>query len=457
MIELSHPKLTYKPIPKETSVRPLGHYAEFKQDILGSMARLAKQYPELIEVRIGPKKLVILHDPELVREVLVKQAADFPKAAPFRATLGKALGNGLVASGGSFHAKQRKMMQSLFHHKQMEGYARVMVDYTTDLLKEWHRNPKRDVHQDMMRLTMFIVSKTLFNADKRAIAKDAQRVVDAIGRNQHWMQKEFWLGFKVPFWLPTRGNQNFRKNNQIVEDVLLPIIEERMRTNIDHGDLLGTLLNSRDDDGKPMSKKQIFDEVNNLFSAGHETTANSLTWVFYLLGQNPRVLDELMAEIDLELNGRLPRLEDLERLPYSQMVIKEAMRIYPAVWSLSYREAQNDTDVGDYQIKKGTWVVVSPYSLHRHEAIFPDPETFDPERFHPKRAGSISRYAYLPFGAGPRVCIGAQFAMIESQMILIQLLQRFTFELAKGQHVNPQALITVAPENGLHIRVRPRS
>ncbi len=429
---------------------------EFKQDVLAAMRRYVAEYPELVELRMGPKRLLMLHHPDLVREVLVKRAAEFPKAAPFRATLGKALGNGLVPSAGKFHAGQRKMMQSLFHHKRMEAYSRVMVDYTLDLLKEWWRNPNRDIHDDMMRLTMFIVSKTLFNADRRTMAKDAQRAANAISSNQIWMEKEFWLGFKVPLWLPTRGNRAFKKNNQILQDVLMPIIEERMRTNIDHNDLLTTLLNARDENGRPMAKQQIFDEVNNLFSAGHETTANTLTWTFYLLGKHPEIQALLTAEIDDVLDGRSPKLDDLERLPYCEMVLKESLRLYPAVWSLAYREVQKNSIIGDYQVKKGTWMVISPYSLHRQEAYYPDPERFDPERFHPTKAGSIPRYANLPFGAGPRVCIGAQFAMIEAQMILIQLFQHFKIELEPDQKVKPRALITIAPENGLRIKVTPR-
>ncbi len=429
---------------------------EFKKDVLAAMRRYVAEYPDLVELRMGPKRLLMLHHPDLVREVLVKRAAEFPKAAPFRATLGKALGNGLVPSDGKFHAGQRKMMQSLFHHKRMEAYSRVMVDYTLDLLKEWWRNPNRDIHEDMMRLTMFIVSKTLFNADRRTMAKDAQRAADAISSNQTWMEKEFWLGFKIPLWVPTQGNRAFKKNNQILEDILMPIIEERMRTSIDHNDLLTTLLEARDENGRPMPKQQVFDEVNNLFSAGHETTANTLTWTFYLLGKHPEIQELLMAEIDQALDGRSPKLADLERLPYCEMVLKESLRLYPAVWSLAYREVRRDTTIGDYQVKKGTWMVVSPYSLHRQEAYYPDPEQFNPERFHPSKAGSIPRYANLPFGAGPRVCIGAQFAMIEAQLILIQLFQHFKIELEPNQVIKPKALITIAPENGLKIKVTPR-
>ena len=456
MIELTQTEPTYKPIPKEISYRPLGHYAEFKRGVLDSMIRLVDAYPDLVEVRVGPKKLVILHHPELVREVLAKRGQEFPKAPVFRDTLGKALGNGLVASGGKFHAKQRKMMQSLFHQKRMDAYSRVMVDYTADMLKEWERNPKRDVHNDMMKLTMFIVSKTLFNADKATMAKDAQRAADAIANNQIWMEKEFWLGIKLPSWIPTRGNLAYRRNNRVLREVLMPIIKRRQKENGDRGDLLSTLLAARDDQNRPMPLEQIFDEVNNLFSAGHETTANSLTWAFYLLGQHPDVLAELTAEIDAVLQGSTPTIADLDRLPYLEMVIKEAMRIYPAVWSLAYREVQADTTIGPYSFQKGTWLVVSPYSLHHQKAYYPNPKVFDPKRFDPGRAGSIPRYAYLPFGAGPRVCIGAQFAMLESQLILATLLQQATFELVPGQVIKPKALITVSPENGLHIRVKRR-
>ena len=457
MIELTHTEPAYKPIPKDVRYHPLGHIIDFKKDVLASMRQMAQKHPELVQLRVGPKRLIMVQHPELVREVLVKRAAEFPKAAPFRGTLSKALGNGLVPSDGKFHAGQRKMMQSLFHHKRMEAYSRVMTNYTADLLKEWERNPNRDLHNDMMRLTMFIVSKTLFNADKRTMAKDAQRAADAIASNQIWIEKEFWLGFKMPDWVPTRGNRQFKKNHQTLQEILMPIIEQRMRTNIDHGDLLTTLINARNDAGRPMPKQQIFDEVNNLFSAGHETTANTLIWTFYLLGKNRHVTQKLTDEIDQVLQGRCPTMADLDQLPYAAMVLKESMRLFPAVWSLAYREVQRDTTVGDYRFPKGSWIVISPYALHRQEAYFPNPEVFKPERFHPTRASNIPRYAYLPFGAGPRVCIGAQFAMIEAQLILIQLLQTFNFEIVPGQSIIPRPLITISPENGLNIKVTRRS
>ncbi|MEM8858135.1 MAG: cytochrome P450 [Chloroflexota bacterium] len=442
-----------KAMPKERSLHPMGHLVDFKTNLLPFLRQMVAKHPEIVQLRGGPRKIFLVHHPDLVREILVKQVKNFPKARFFSSILSKGLGNGIITSAGNFHSSQRRMMQPAFRAKRLNTYAETMTRYTADMLDEWQHGQEVDIHNEMMRLTMFIVSKTLFNADKETMAAEAERAANAISVNQELMNREFWLGFDIPMWIPNKANRTFRQSTETLSEILTPIIEARRQGKDDVGDLLSILVNAEDDEGEPMSDEQIFDEVNNLFSAGHETTANALTWTFYMLAQHPDIAADVADELDQVLQGRTPTIDDLARLPLLEMVLKESMRMYPAIWSLGTRETQQTTQVGGYTIPKNSLILIPVFSLHRQEAFYPDPEKFDPTRFDPEFGDEIPRYAYLPFGAGPRVCIGGQFAMIEACLILAQTLQKFRIELMEGQTVTPKPLVTMGPADGLHVRL----
>ena len=440
------------PLPSPPAQPILGHMNAFKGDILGFLSQLAHDYDEIVHVRLAHINICFLFEPELIREALVKRANEFEKGDINIHIMRKAFGRGLLVSTGSFHRQQRKLMTPVFYHKRIQSYGRIMTDYTEHVLQEWHSGQTINLHDEMMRLTMYIVGKTVLNTDMDNLTCEAPIVAEAIASNQHLLEKEFWVGFKVPPWLPTRSQRTIKENGRCLRDVLHPIItDHHANNNKDQGDLLSLLMAAEDDNGQPMDDDLLMDEVVTLFSAGHETTSNALTWTIYLLAQQPEIMGKLQAELDEVLNGRIPTADDLADLPYTEMVLKEAMRLYPPVWLLPFRQARTATTIGGYAIKKGTLISAAPYALHRSPTYFPEPERFDPERFHPERSADLPRYAYLPFGAGPHVCIGAQFAMIEAKLILAMIAQRFNVILPPNQVIEPEPLVTMGPKNGLHV------
>jgi cytochrome P450 len=319
------------------------------------------------------------------------------------------------------------------------------------MLAGWRDGARLDIADEMLRVTMLIVAKALFSAD---VAEDVQRVARAVETMQEFMGQRSLL----PPWVPTPRELRARRAVRDLDEVVYRLIRERRASGDDRGDLLSMLLLARDEDGNGMTDAQARDEVVTLLAAGHETTANTLNWTFYLLAQHPNVAAKLHAELDAVLAGRAPALADLAQLPYTEMVVKEAMRLYPAAWAVS-REATEDVQLREVVIPKGSVAGLMLYSAHHDARWFPEPEKFDPERFSPEREHTIPRYAYLPFGAGPRVCIGNSFALMEARLLLATIAQRYTLALAPGQTVQTLARITLIPKGGLpmtmHERRRP--
>jgi cytochrome P450 len=354
-----------------------------------------------------------------------------------------------LTSEGDFWKRQRKLAQPAFHHQRIEAYATTMVDYTLKMLDGWKAGERRDIAHEMMELALRIVNKTLFNVD---LHEDCQRIgklmlVTLAAANDRINRYE-------PVWERLFHGQAKREAaaNQELFAIIEAIIAEHRRHGEDTGDLLSMLLAARDENGDPMSEKQLRDEVMTLFVAGHETTANALAWTFYLLAQNPQAEERLCHEV-AALNGQPPAATDLAHLPYSEMAIKEAMRLYPPAGGVT-RQPIHDIELGGYRIPKGSDIAVSTYTMQRNPALFPDPERFDPERFRPENEAKIPRYAYLPFGGGPRICIGNSFAMMEARLVLTTVLQRFRLTLAPGQSVRAEQLFTIRPRGGLKMTVQ---
>jgi cytochrome P450 len=440
----------------------LGSLREFGADPPGFLLQLAQNYGGMTHFQLLHYHTYLLADSDYVREVLVTQADKFEKAALDRQILGQFLGNGLVTSEGAFHARQRRLAQPAFHMKRIRAYADVMVEYTDHLLADWQDGQRRDVAEDMMRLTMHIVSRTLFDAD--AVTETEDTAV-TVGRAIHDLQAvsngDYRRGFMLPSWLPTAGN---RKRQRAIADysrTIERIIAERRATAVhgeiaDNGDLLSMLMLARDEDGGFMDDRQLGDEVATLFAAGHETTSNALSWTWYLLSQNLNAEAKLHEELDGVLHGRTPTLDDLPQLPYTLQVIKEAMRLYPPAWILNGRTPLTDVEIGGYTIPQGNTIFIAPYVMHRLPYHFPNPEQFSPERWTPEMEKALPKYAYMPFGGGPRVCIGNSFAMMEAQLILATMAQRYRLRLVEGTAVQPDALITMSPAGGLPMIVEAR-
>ena len=453
MTVIADTKISHPPGPKGHFI--LGNLRDFSHDPPAYLVYLAEEYGPISRLRVGPFWAYVIAHPDYVREVLISQAANFPKARLSQLILGKFLGQGLLLSNGDLHRQQRALIQPAFHARRIEAYGQTMVEYTEKMLADWRPGQVLDIDHEMMRLTMFIVAKTLFDAD---VSETAERAGAAIQELQEAANLEYKRSFAMPMWLPTPNNRRIRRATAMVDEVVEGIITERRAAAKDGqledtGDLLSMLLLARTEDGRPMDDRQIRDEAVTLFAAGHDTTANALTWTWYYLAQHPGVEACLFTELQAVLNGRAPTVADLRDLPYTEMVIKESMRLRPPAWILNGRTALEDIRIGGYTIPAGSTVFVSPFQLHRLPEYFPDPERFDPERFAPESEKKLPRYAYLPFGAGPRICIGNSFAIMEARLILAAVAQRFCLDMVPGQTVEMSPLITLSPAGGLRMKV----
>jgi cytochrome P450 len=449
-----------KTIPGPDEPFFIGSLRPFQADPPQFLATLAREYGPIARFSLFSRTLYLISDPDLVREILVTNHKRFPKSDVGLKVMRRFLGIGLLTSEGEYHRQQRKLAQPAFHMQRIAGYADIMTDYTQWHLATWQDGDVRDISEEMMALTMYVVSKTLFDADMDDMQGAARSVGEAIHVLQQVTNDEFKLPFLLPTWVPTRTNRRRKAQRAVLHNTLERIIDERRSAGNgrvqDTGDLLSMLLLARDDAGQPLSKEQLLAEVVTLFAAGHETTANTLTWTWYLLSQHPAVEARLHDEVDQRLAGRLPTLADLPHLPYTEMVIKEALRLCPPAWSLATRQATADTEINGYLIPKDGLVFISPYALHRLPQYYPDPERFEPERFSPEREKLLPRYAYIPFGAGPHVCIGNSFAMMEAQLLLATIAQRFRLTLLQ-ETVETEPLITLGVKDGLRMMVTERT
>ncbi len=436
--------------------------SSFTNAPLDFLLGMAETYPEIFKFRLGPMTVTMVTKPELVREVLVTKSKRFPKWERDVKILGRFLGRGLVTSQGDHHKKQRKMSQPAFHMKRIISYADIMSNYATDMVDTWEDQSVIDISQEMLRVTMYIVTKTIFDVDKEVMVDQANRIGEAIHRLQQLTDQDMSTPIDLPEWLPIPLNIKRRRERKVLDSAIHDIITTRRQPGPDgriedRGDLLSMLLLSQEEDDSFLTAQELRDQVVTLFGAGHETTSNALTWTMYALGQNPDVMAKLQAEIDDVLDGRTPNYQDLANLPYTEMVIKEAMRLHPSVWSLNARYATEDTMIGDYKIDAESVIFIAPYVLHHLSEHFENPKTFDPERFSTENESNIQKYSYLPFGAGPRVCIGQAFAMMEARLILATMIQNYEFEMVPDQTITPLPLITMSIQEGLKMKVTNRA
>ncbi|WP_420645399.1 cytochrome P450 [Candidatus Leptofilum sp.] len=436
----------------------LGNAAQFSEDEPTFLLKNVKQYGDIVYFRLAHMHTYLLGHPDLIREVLVTQREKFEKAPLDK----QILGNGLLTSDGDFHRRQRRLAQPAFHSKRIHNYAEVMVDYANQLMAGWQDEATVDITEEMMHLTMLIVSKTLFDADGITGTGDtADSISNAMHDFQTVSNRDYQRGFSLPSWIPTADNRLRNKASAQFNEVMDQIIAERRKTAVngqvaDTGDLLSMLMLSVDEESEFMDDEQLRDEVATLFAAGHETTSNALNWTWYLLAQHPDVEAKLHQELDSVLAGRQPTLADLPNLPYSLQIIKESMRLYPPAWILNGRLALEDAQIGGYTIPKGSTVFISPYVMHHLPQYFDEPEMFKPERFTPEFEKLLPKFAYMPFGGGVRVCIGNAFAMMEAQLILATIAQKYRLALAQTEPVKYKAQITLTPENGIQMRVMER-
>jgi cytochrome P450 len=441
-------------IPPGPKPHPLfGILPEYAADPMGFLTRCAKEYGDVVLWSGSVFSMYQLNHPDYIEEVLVKKNSLFTKHQSF-GLLKRIWGNGLLVSDGEFWQRQRRLMQPAFHRERIFGYGEVMVDYTNRLLKTWNEGEVRDVHEDMMHVTLEVVAKTLFGTD---LATEVEQVGQAMQISIEYFETRntnFFLYF-IPDWVPLPHNLRYQKAVQQFDNLIYRIIQQKRVSGEDKGDLLSMLLHIQDEDGTRMTDKQLRDEIITLLIAGHETTALALSWAWYLLSQHPEVEQKLVAELETVLAGKTPTFADLPKLQYTERVIMEVMRLYPPVWAMS-RQALQDCEVAGYPVRAGDGVVFSQWVMHRDPRYFDQPEVFNPDRWANDLAKKLPTFAYFPFSGGPRVCIGQAFAKMEAVLILATIAQQFKLTLVPNQEIVPWPAFTLRPKYGVKMLVNQR-
>ncbi|HZM27815.1 MAG TPA: cytochrome P450 [Gemmatimonadales bacterium] len=441
------------PPPGPTARFPGQLLLAFRRDPLGLLQRMARDYGDVSLVRLGNRRVHLLNHPDLIKDLLVTEQRRFHKGRGLE--LAKhLLGEGLLTSEDEFHRRQRRLMQPAFHSQRIASYASAMVQHAERTSERWSRlvaqtptPPVVDIHQEMMRLTLGIVGKTLFNTE---VEDQAREIGQAIATSMELFRSFTTLPF-APLLerLPLPSTWRFLKARERLDATIYGLIKDRRSTGEDRGDLLSMLLMAQDDEGSGgMSDRQVRDEAMTLFLAGHETTSNALTWTWYLLSQHPAVETRLHAEIDQVLGGRSAVAEDMHRLVYTWQVLAESMRLYPPAWVIG-RRAIEDYEVAGYRIPRDSIVLASQWVTQRDARFFPEPDRFDPDRWTEVARAARPRFAYFPFGGGARVCIGEQFAWLEGVLVLATLARRWRPRLAPGHAVALQPTITLRPRGGM--------
>lgn len=447
-------QLTIPRPPGPSNLPIVGNLHTFRLNPLQFLAKTAREYGDLAYFRLGPQHAYLLNHPDFVRHILVTNQGNFTKSRALQRSK-ILLGEGLLTSEGQHHTQQRRLVQPGFHRDRLASYARVMSDYAVRLRERWKPGATIEVSHEMMRLTLSIVGKTLFSADIEASASQIGEAMTNVLKMFHLLMMPFSEYIEK---LPLPSMRRFEKARAHLNATIYSLIRERRESKADTGDLLSMLLLARDDEtnGAQMIDQQVRDEALTLLLAGHETTAQALTWTWYLLSQNPECERLMHDEVDSVLEGRAPAFDDLPRLPYTEMIFAESLRLYPPAWGVS-RKAKEDFNLGSARIPAQSICILSPYVTHRDARWFPNPERFDPQRWTPEARESRPKFCYFPFGGGARVCIGERFAWMEGVLVLAALAQKWKLRLVEPQRVEPLALITLRPKHGVQMIVEPRA
>ncbi len=424
------------PAPTSASIR------ELVRDPLKFFVSIASEYGDIVCYRPAPDTAYLINHPDFVRHVLVDNNRNYTKGTSSNQMFNKVVGEGLLTSEGETWRKQRRMMQPAFHHTRLEKLDGMIVEAAQSTVERWERfyadDQPVDIAREMAALTMTVTTRALFGVD---LGDEVREVGEIVNRAASYLEKP--------------SHPRLIQSAAELSDVVKRIIQQRKRDFKDGGDLLSSLILVRDEKtGAAMDDEQLRTQIMTLILAGYETTASALTWTWYLLSQNLRALDHLRRDVREALNGRPPRYADLDNLPYAQLVLDESLRLFPPAWTLGRRAIVED-EIGGYYVAPNTIIAICTYALHRHPVFWDRPEVFDPERFSPQNSMGRNKFAYVPFGAGPRQCIGNNFGLMEAALVLACILQRFELHLIPGMDVQPQPLFVLRPNRDLMMSLHP--
>ena len=426
----------------------LGSLVDYFSDMLGFLKRVSDEYGDLVYYKLGSRKMYLLNNPEHIKDVLVTYNRNFEKSRALKRTK-IILGEGLLTNEGEPHIKQRRTIQPVFHHQRIKSYGDVMADYASRVGEGWQNGSVVNIHKEMMKLTLYIVSKTIFDSDMESESDEiGQCLTDLVTLFPQMLfpYSEYLDNLPLP------ANRRFQNAKNKLDSIIYGLIEKRRANPGVKSDLLSMLLEAEDEEGggEGMTDEQVRDEALTLFLAGQESTANSLVWTWYLISTHTEVEKKMHEEIDTALNGRLPTLDDLGKLSYTQNVFKEALRLYPPAWAVA-RHVKEDYEVGGYIIPAGADIFMSQYVVHRDPRFYREADRFTPERWSSDETKDLPRFAYFPFGGGTRRCIGEPFAWMEGVILIAPIASKWKMRLVPHQKIVPQALITIRPKNGMNM------
>lgn len=433
---------------------PLSHLFSFRRDSLGFLRKVAHEFGDIVHFKLGPLRIVLVNHPDFIKEILSTQHSNFVKGRPLQMAK-KLLGEGLLTNEGESHKRQSRIIQPAFHTKMMSAYAPAMTEYAVRLMNGWKDGMRVDMMEEMVKMSTGIAGKTMFNMD---IGKEAPAINKALKSITSLFGRITLPFAEVLLKLPVPGTIRFFRAAAKLDQTIYKIIEERRHNKLNNGDLLSLLLQEQEQTGGDggMTDQQIRDEALTLFLTAFDTTSLALTWTWYLLSQNPEIETQMHEEIDKELQGRIPTLEDYPRLKFTRMVFTESMRMYPPIYIIA-RQAVEDFSIGNYIVPGGTIVVVSPYLIHNDSRFHAEPGKFNPHSWAEDIIGTThSKYDYFPFGGGPRSCIGQHYAWLEGVLVLATIAQSWRLKLVPHHPVELEQLINLRPKYGMMMNVTQR-
>jgi len=433
-----------KPIPQLSAPPLIGSFLDFKNRRLETLLRVNKECGDVGAIKIGPVRLVLVSSPELTEAMLLKESQKVGRGMFYKMVLPFTGANSVFAKEGDAHRKHRMLYSPLFQHKRLVNYMNWMTEFADQYQQGIQNGTPLDMEQEMMRLAQRVIEKTLFNRDGD---KDPGEIFDAMRVASAYFVHLFTTFMITPLSWPTPRNNEARRAIAVLRRRSKDLIDAwHAEGGVDRGDLLSLLMVARHEDGASLTNEELIDHVLTLYNAGHETTATAFMWIFYLLSQHPEVEAKLHQEVDTVLNGRKPEYADLARMPYTLQVVKECLRFRPPAYVYG-RAPREDIDIAGYRLPKGQFILISPYVLHNNAKYFPEPERFDPERFTPENEKKLPRCAFLPFGIGPMVCVGQQFAMMELHCMVAHIAQFLRFRVAPGENVKAIPQLTLRPSS----------